>query len=176
MDFSTKAIAEISKLVVGEIGEQIATGKIKDLQELENGMRELLKGIGQQAYGEVLEKEDSKHRTRVSCECGDQARRISKQGAKILTVFGWVSYRRSYYGCCHCGKKQYRLDQDWDIRSGQVSPVLSILLAIAGVNIAFEKAQRSIEKFLLIEVSDNTIRKQTQLMGEKQAQREAQWI
>ena len=43
MDFSTEAIAEISKLVVGEIGEQIATGKIKDLQDFENGLRELLK-------------------------------------------------------------------------------------------------------------------------------------
>jgi hypothetical protein len=176
MDFSTKAVAEISKLVVGEIGEQIRTGKVKDLQELENGMRELLKGVGQQAYGEVLEKEDSKNGRRVSCECGAQARRISKQEAKMLTVFGWVSYRRSYYGCPQCSKKQYRLDQDWDIRPGQVSPILSILLAIAGVNMAFEKAQRSIEKFLLIDVSDNTIRKQTQLMGEKQGQLEAQWI
>ena len=50
------------------------------------------------------------------------------------------------------------------------------LLAIAGVDIAFERARRKIKEFLLVEVSDNTIRKQTQLMGEKQAQLEAEWI
>jgi hypothetical protein len=50
------------------------------------------------------------------------------------------------------------------------------LLAIAGVDIAFERAQRKIREFLLVEVSDNTIRKQTQQIGQKQAQLEAEWI
>ncbi len=50
------------------------------------------------------------------------------------------------------------------------------LLAIAGVDIAFEKARRKIKEYLLVEVSDNTIRKQTQRMGQKQAQLEGQWI
>ncbi len=54
--------------------------------------------------------------------------------------------------------------------------MLGRLLAIAGVDIAFERARRKIKEFLLVEVSDNTIRKQTQLMGEKQAHIEAQWI
>jgi len=94
----------------------------------------------------------------------------------MLTVFGRVSYRRSYYGCSRCGEKQHRLDQDWGIRPGEVSPVWGKLLAIAGVEIAFERARRRIQEFLLVEVSDNTIRKQTQRMGEKQVQREAQWI
>ncbi len=39
-----------------------------------------------------------------------------------------------------------------------------------------ERARRKIKEFLLVEVSDNTIRKQTQRMGEKQAHREAQWM
>ena len=94
----------------------------------------------------------------------------------MLTVFGRVSYRRSYYGCSRCGQHQYRLDQDWGIFPGEISPVLGKLLAIAGVDIAFERARRSIQEFLLVEVSDNTIRKQTQLMGKKQAQLAAQWI
>jgi hypothetical protein len=68
------------------------------------------------------------------------------------------------------------LDRDWDIHPGEVSPVLGKLLAIAGVDIAFERARRNIREFLLVEVSDNTIRKQTQRMGEKQAQREAEWV
>jgi hypothetical protein len=90
-----------------------------------------------------------------------KAKRISKRNAKVLTVFGWVRYRRSYYGCSRCGKKQNRLDKDWGIHPGEVSPVLGKLLAIAGVDIAFERARRKIKEFLLVEVSDNTIRKQT---------------
>jgi len=176
MDFSTKGIEGMSTLVAEEIGQLIEAEEIKDLQGLENGIRELLKEVGQQAYGKVLEQADRKLGKGVRCDCGCQARRISKREAKVLTVFGWVSYRRSYYGCPRCGEKQHRLDQDWAICPGEVSPVLGKLLAIAGVDIAFERARRSIKEFLLVEVSDNTIRKQTQLMGEKQAQREAQWI
>jgi len=176
MDFSTKAQAEISALIAEEINKQIEADEIKDLQDVENGIREILKEIGSQVYSKVLEREDQKLGKWVRCECGWKARRISKREAKVLTVFGQIKYRRSYYGCSRCGKKHNRVDQEWGIHPGEVSPVLGRLLAIAGVDIAFEKAQRKIKEFLLVEISDNTIRKQTQLMGDKQAQIEAQWI
>jgi hypothetical protein len=175
MDFSTKAKEEISTLIAEEIRKQIDTGDIKDLEELENSIREIMKETGQQAFGKVLEREDQKLGKRVRCECGMKAQRISKREAKILTVFGWISYHRSYYGCSRCGQKVHQLDQKWGLHPGEVSPVLGRLLAIAGVDIAFERARRKIKEFLLVEVSDNTIRKQTQLMGEKQAHIEAQW-
>jgi len=176
MDFSTKAQEEITKLLTGEIGKLIEAEEIKDIQGLENGIREMLKEVGVQTYGKALENEDKKLGKRIRCECGGKAQRISKRAAKVLTVFGWVSYLRSYYGCSHCGEKQNRLDKDWGVNPGEVSPVLGKLLAIAGVDIAFEKASRKIKEFLLVEVSDNTIRKQTQRMGQKQANLEAQWI
>ena len=50
-----------------------------------------------------------------------------------MTVFGWVSYRRSYYGCSRCEEKQNWLNKNWCISPGQVSPVLGKLLVIAGV-------------------------------------------
>ena len=176
MDFSTKAQAEISAMIAEEINKQIEAKEIKNLLEVENGIREIMKEIGSQVYSKVLEKEDQKLGKWVRCECGWKAQRISKREAKVLTVFGQIKYRRSYYGCSQCGKKHNRVDQEWGIHPGEVSPVLGRLLAIAGVDIAFEKAQRKIKEFLLVEISDNTIRKQTQLMGDKQAQIEAQWI
>ncbi len=176
MDFSTKAMEEISTVLAKEIGKLIEEGKVKDLQGLENGIREMLKEVGVQTYEKVLEKEDRKLGKRVRCECGAKAQRISKRGAKVMSVFGWVSYRRSYYGCSRCGEKQNRLDKNWGIHPGEVSPVLGKLLAIAGVDIAFERARRKVKEFLMVEVSDNTIRKQTQLMGQKQAHLEAQWM
>lgn len=176
MDFSTKAMEEISTVLAEEIGKLIEAEEIKDIRDLENGIREMLKGVGLQTYGKVLEKEDQKLGKGVGCECGEKAKRISKRRAKVMTVFGWVNYRRSYYGCSRCGEKQNRLDKNWGINPGEVSPVMGKLLAIAGVDIAFERATKNIKEFLLVEVSDNTIRKQTQLMGQKQAHLEAQWI
>jgi predicted SprT family Zn-dependent metalloprotease len=165
MDFSTKALEEISTVMAEEIGKLIEDEEIKDLHGLENGIREMLREVGVQTYEMVMEREDQKLGKRVRCECGSQAQRISKRGAKVMTVFGWVSYRRSYYGCSGCGEKQTRLDKDWGIHPGEVSAVMGKLLTIAGVAIAFEGARRKVKEFLLVEVSDNTIRKQTQLMG-----------
>ena len=45
MDFSTKALAEITKLVAEEIGKRIEAGEINKLDDLENGVREMLQEI-----------------------------------------------------------------------------------------------------------------------------------
>jgi len=176
MNFSTKGKAEIAEILAKEIGKQIEAEELSNAEELENGLREMLKEIGQETYRKVLENEDQKLGKGIECACGAKAKRISKRGAKVMTVFGYVSYWRSYYGCAQCGKKQHRVDERWGIRPGEVSSVLGKLLAIVGVDIAFERARRTIQEFLLVEVSDNTIRKQTQLRGEKQAKIEEKWI
>ena len=176
MDFSTKAKEEITKILAEEIEGHIEVGGMSNAERLENGLREMLKEIGQETYCKVLENEDEKLGKRIGCECGAKAKRISKRRAKVMTVFGWVSYRRSYYGCDRCRKKQHQVDEAWGISPGEVSAVLRKLLAIVGVDIAFERARRTIKEFLLVEVSDNTIRKQTQYMGERQAEIEAEWM
>jgi hypothetical protein len=176
MDFSTKAIEAVSTSLAEEIGMLIEAGEIEDLLGLENGIREILKETGQQVYRKVLEKEDEKLGQTVPCTCGGQTRRISRRPAKFLTVFGWVSYRRSYYGCSACGKKESLLDKVWQISPGEVSPVMRRLLVIGGVEQAFEKAKRTMKNFLLVEVNDNSIRKFTQEAGENQALLEKEWI
>lgn len=176
MNFSTKAIGDMAAILAAEVGKMIKNGEIEDQEDLENGLREMLKQVGSQAYGQALEQEDAKLGKRVICGCGAKAQRISKRTAKLLTVFGWIEYRRSYYGCRRCGDKHIRLDENWEIQPGAVSAVMGKLLAMAGVDLSFKRACRKIWEFLLVEVSDNTIRKQTQLMGQKQAQREKDWI
>lgn len=176
MDFSTRTVEEISTLLAKEMGRLIEEEQVHNAVELENGIRALVKAIGQRGYEKVLEQEERKQGTCLRCGCGSKAKRISRRKAKILTVFGWASYPRSYYGCKACGQKTCPLDQRWELNPGAVSGVLGELLAIMGVEMAFDRASRSIQAFLLLEVSDNTIRKQTQAVGDRQAQREAQWI
>jgi hypothetical protein len=50
------------------------------------------------------------------------------------------------------------------------------LVGLAGIIEPFEKAQEVLEQYLLVSVSPNTIRKETQRIGTKQEQKEAQWI
>jgi hypothetical protein len=57
MDFCTKTVEEISMVLAEEIGKLIADEEIRDLQGPENGIREMLKEVGVQAYETVLEKE-----------------------------------------------------------------------------------------------------------------------
>jgi hypothetical protein len=176
MDFSIKTKEVISTALADEISNLIETDEVTDLSSLENGIREVLKEVGLQVYEKVLEKEDKKLGKEIHCTCGRMSRRISRRAGKLMTVFGWITYRRSYYGCLHCREKEIPLDKAWQIHPGEVSPVMSKLLAIAGVEVAFERSRRNLKEFLLVEVSDNTIRKHTQQMGEKQAAIEAQWI
>ena len=124
----------------------------------------------------VLKQKDEKQVILEDCECVAQTELILKRKAHILTVFGWMSYRRGYYNCERCGHNEQRLDQKWGLHPGEVRRALSKLLAIAGVNINVGQDGRTVQEFLLLEVSDNTIRKQTQQMGEKQTQTEAHWI
>lgn len=174
MDFSIQVQEKISTALAEEISNLVNASD--DLVDLENHIRHMIKEIGRQVYEKVLEKEDQVHGKTVSCSCGRQSQRISRRAGKLFTVFGWITYRRSYYGCPYCGKKAIPLDQIWHIRPGEVSPVMSKLLAITGVDVAFERAKRNLAEFLLVEISDNTIRKHTQKMGEKQAETESVWI
>jgi hypothetical protein len=61
------------------------------------------------------------------------------------------------------------------IEAGKVTADLAELLALAGVEVAFEEATRWLERYLLFRVSDNTLRKETEQFGELQKAQEGEW-
>lgn len=176
MEFSTELVEAISglfKRAVIEMVEQQPDSKIGDLEQ---GLRHLLKRVGGQALSEGLSAVDQKYPEReVGCACGKMAGYQFRRKAKTLTVFGWVEYRRAYYLCNQCHQGQYPLDQRFGLQPGQVSAGLAPLLALAGVETAFEEGCELVERFLLLEVSDNTLRKETQIFGQLQVQHEQAW-
>ena len=99
-----------------------------------------------------------------------------RRPAKIFSVFGWVEYERAYYAGCDCGQGKAPLDEKLGLAPGQVTAGLAALLGMAGVELAFEYSSRWLAPFLLFEVSENTIRKETQSFGELQAVREAELV
>jgi hypothetical protein len=175
MKFNTKVIKKMANIMVEEmerLGE--AEGGIR---EIESSLRELLRAVGAEALGQAIEGRDQRQVTEKTrpCACGGVMRYQFRRRAVILSVFGRVSYRRRYYTCPSCHQGQAPLDEQLGIAAGEVTAGLAELLALAGVEVAFEEASRLVERFLLFRVSDNTLRKETERFGALQQVREKHW-
>jgi hypothetical protein len=169
MKFNTETLTKITALLVADYERQLE-GKRIPVEELEQGLRKVLQRIGQESLGRMLSMKDRQsYAIRQQCSCGEQARRISRRAARILSVFGWTEYRRSYYACVDCNRRWYALDEDEKLRAGRVSCGMNRLLGIAGVTGSFEEAQRQVQEYLLVDVSINTIRAETQRIGAMQS-------
>lgn len=175
MKFSTEAIRQMAAMMVSEMQRIGVEGE--GIREVEMGMREILREVGVEALGRYLEQKDEEIReAEKRCLCGEPMNYLFQRKGTILSVFGRVSYRRSYHVCegCHVGASP--LDRQMKIEAGQVTAGLAELLALAGVEISFEEGTRWLERYLLFRVSDNTLRKETERFGELQTAQEAEWI
>ncbi len=148
---------------------------VQEMNRLEmegGGMRE----VGAEALGSYLEAQDEQLREQeVSCACGEEMSYQCTRPAMIVSVFGRVRYRRGYYRCEGCHARRSPLDGKMGIEAGQVTAGLAEMLALAGVEVAFEEATRWLEHYLLFRVSDNTVRKETERFGELQEAQEMEW-
>jgi hypothetical protein len=175
MEFSTKVIEKMAEILVEEME---SCGPIEGgIRGLETGMRELLSKVGAKALGRYLERADEAEplEKTQACGCGGEQKYQFRRTAVIVSVFGRVSYKRRYYTCAACGTGQSLLDKRMGISAGEVTAGLAELLALAGVEVAFEEASRFVERFLLFQVSENTLRKETEQFGDLQAEREKEW-
>ena len=170
MDFNTKQAKEgiaqiatlLSDLVVGYVKEEGA-----DIGELEVGMRQILQEVGRQTMGQVLEKSDPIEAS-IRCECQHKATYRCRREGMVITVFGRVRYKRRYYICTQCGRGEKALDTLLNIQPGEVSLGLKPLLALLGIQTSFDEAAELAKALLLVDISDNSIRKAAQWVGQKQ--------
>ena len=170
MEFSIRRLKQVAKILAEEIKERLA--EKEGINEMEQMMRELVKEAAGLGIQQAIEQGEERYaRKEVECRCGEKAKFVSKREAVLWTVFGKVSYQRRYYLCAECHQGQSSLG----IEPGQVRQVLSSLLGVLGVEVAFEEASQLAERFLLFRVSDNTVRKQTEGYGNAQAQAEKEW-
>ena len=109
-----------------------------------------------------------------ACACGGTLRYQRSRAATVVSVFGRVTYTRAYYAGCACGQGCAPLDETYGLQAGHVSAGLAELLTLAGVELAFDHSRRWLKGFLLFEVSENTIRQETQALGQAQAVHETQ--
>lgn len=175
MEFSTEAIEKMAEILVNEM-ERIGIGA-NGIREVETSMRELMRAVGSEALGQYLERKDGPAEASGSslCRCGGPLKYQFRRQAVIVSVFGRVSYKRRYYTCPTCHLGQAPLDRRMGVEAGEVTAGLAELLALMGVEVAFEEATRLVERFLLFSVSDNTLRHETERFGQLQAADEAGW-
>jgi len=164
-------VAEVVQEAIEEAGqEQLLIG------DVELAMREGLRQIGQQALANFLEAADAEVGREIECACGGRLHYQRRRAATIWTVFDKVVYRRAYYAGCACGKGVAPVDRRYGIEPGQVTSGLAHLLALSGISKAFEEGRKWLKEFLLFEVSENTLRAETQTLGELQRQADEQLV
>jgi hypothetical protein len=176
MEFSTEVVAKVAAFLEPELRAWVQDHAEASELDLETALRQGMQQIGGACLRAAVEMEVPRYpKAAMACGCGGQAQYQFQREAKLLTVFGWVSYQRPYYLCSQCHQGQAPLDRRWGLRPGQVSAGLAHLLALEGIDVSFEEASRKVAETLLVQVSENTIRQVTQRFGALQEEAESQW-
>ena len=180
MEFSTKKIQALGKALAEEM-KRCGYSSDDTLYEVENGMRALQQQIGVAGLAAFLEQADEAlHKEIKTSACPRDYYFHSYRPAVIWSVFGKIGIERRYYRYKNAKEREVKgfafLDQKMGFSAGQVSPSLAELLALEGVSTPFEEAAKKVEKFLLFRVSDNTVRKETELFGALQDEIEQELI
>ena len=178
MDFNTKQVKEgmeqiatlMSELMVNNVSEKESI----EIGEIEQGMRQMLQEVGRQAMAQVLTKSDASEPS-IRCQCQQKANYRCQREGMVITLFGRVRYKRSYYICDYCGRGQKPQDTRLGIKPGEMSSGLKPLLALLGIQTSFDEAVELAKTLLLLEISDNSIRKAVQWVGQKQDAVEEKW-
>jgi len=169
-------------LIAQEVAEVVREGLAEESQgkaligDVEMALRESLREIGQQALGCFLENADGEVEAEMGCSCGGKLAYQRQRKATIWSVFGKVTYRRAYYSGCSCGKGCAPVDRRYGIEPGKVTAGLAHLIALSGIDKAFEDGRQWLKQYLLFEISENTIRSETQKMGKLQKQADAELV
>src|SRR5204862_6288401 len=166
MNSNTSIVEAIAHQIVTHLkaapGKAPSNAEVATLSSLETELRELLRQVGAATVAEFLSASPEPPVPELACGCGGQVHYQRQRAASVLSVFGRVTYKRAYYAGCSCGQGQAPCDQQYGIQPGQVSAGLAKLLSLAGVELAFEHSARWLQEFLLFEISENTIRQETE--------------
>ncbi len=142
------------------------------IAEIETGLREALRQIGRQALGQLLSGLQTTPVSEIPCACGGSLHYQRMREATVISVFGKTAYQRAYYAGCACQKGKAPLDEQFGLAPGAVTAGLAHLLALAGIAFSYDESPQWLQEYLLFDVSENTVRSETEGMGALQDQQE----
>jgi hypothetical protein len=142
------------------------------IAQIEAHLREALRQIGLQALGHFLSGMQTTPAGEIPCVCGGSLQYQRMREATIISVFGKTSYTRAYYAGCSCQKGKAPLDEQFGLAPGAVTAGLAQLLALAGIEFSYDQSPKWLQAYLLFDVSENTVRTETERMGALQEKSE----
>ena len=177
MEYNTEAINEIARqlaeILKSAIVEQQKRGEgTVKIAQIEAGMREALRQIGNQALSDLLSSMQTTPVAEIECECGRVLHYQRMRAATVISVFGRTTYKRAYYAGCSCKRGKAPIDEQFGIEPGAVTTGLAMLLALAGIEFSYDESPRWLKPFLLFDISENTVRSETEQMGRLQDEQE----
>lgn len=181
MNYNTEKMNRIAQalaeMVKAEFARQEQAGE-RDVSigQIETEMRRVLKELGGQALSIFLSSKQTTPVNEIECPCGGKLRYQRKRRAKVISVFGKIEYERAYYAGCSCKQGKAPLDDALGLKPGAVTAGLATLLALGGIGFSYDQSPKWLQNYLLFEVSENTVRSETERMGEIQDQYEKELI
>lgn len=168
MEYNTEQINEIAQQLVKLVGEGMKQREKSDratIADFEKEFRDVLRQIGEEALGLFLSGLQKTPEREIGCSCGGRLQYQRMREAKMISVFGKVSYKRAYYAGCACQKGKAPLDEQYGLEPGAVSSGLAQLMGLAGIGFSFEESEKWLAEFLLFDISENSIRSETEGLG-----------
>lgn len=167
MKYNIEKINGIAEELAEMVEEAIVKSGRTELQigDVEMALRESLREIGCEALRCFLENTGGEIEAEIECGCGGELKYQRQRAATIWSVFGKVRYERAYYAGCCCGHGKAPVDEQYGIEPGKVTAGLANLVGLSGIDKAFEDGKKWLRSFLLFEVSENTIRAETEKLG-----------
>jgi hypothetical protein len=152
--------------------------QVRSLSEMERDIRAMLLKVGQFLLNSWLVLQEPLYQAETSqCpHCGSQADYQFKRSGTLLTILGQVEYKRAYYLCSGCQQGHYPLDQKLGLRPGEMSAELESLSGMTGAQLPFGQGSDLFEALTLISLSDHSLAKATQAMGEEVQTLEKEWM
>lgn len=181
MNYNTEEIQQIAHAVAQLVQESICrkqteSQEVQTMAEFELAFREAVRQIGAEALGIFLSGLQQTPESEITCGCGGTLHYQRMRPAVTTTVFGKVEYCRAYYAGCSCGNGVAPLDKTYGMEAGGISSGLGQLMGLSGIGFSFKESEQWLKEFLLFEVSENSIRSETQKMGRLQQEAEEREI
>ncbi len=167
MDFTTHIRDAFLSHLPDIIQQYPDEAQAESLSEMEKNVKEMTHQLGNEIMKAWLEVQDEKYPSEQKpCQCGQKANYVRRREGMSIILQGRVYYRRAYYLCEHCGRGYYPLDRQLGIQAGEMSVEVVKLAALLGVQDAFVPSSDILAQTTLLELSSNSIRKATRVVGQ----------
>jgi len=136
------------------------------LEAVEFFIRSSLLSVGTETLSRIFEIVLSRNRgiTPV-CECGRTMENKGRKPKTVITIFGEVTYKRSFYICPWCGKTRFPADEKLGLSGESYSPGVKRIMAYSGSKEPFEQAADDLKLYTGLCLNSKQLERTTKRVG-----------